>query len=222
MDLSYGYERGDSKGTLSGKTGQLTQITDNLDPNKDRTYEFDAIGRLEKNSVYVNTTEHSYVRYEYPTNGIQSKVFATLIDTNSNGPDASDEVLSETWTDGAGRVRFSRVPHTFSGGSTATWAATVTEYDILGRVSHQSVPVEVDGSWQPAGDDYTRGWLWTFQKYDWMGRVIRKIATDGDPQQSANDSDVFISYEGCGCAGGLVTTIEGEEIKEYDGAIMIW
>ena len=177
---------------------------------------FDSIGRLEKNSVYVDTTEHSYVRYEYPTNGIQSKVYATLIDTNSNGPDAADEVLSESWTDGAGRVRFSRVPHTFSGGSTATWAATVTEYDILGRVSHQSVPVEVDGAWQPAGDDYTRGWLWTFQKYDWMGRVIRKIATDGDPQQSANDSDVFISYEGCGCAGGLVTTVEGELVPRTD------
>ncbi|HMO81220.1 MAG TPA: hypothetical protein PKD24_10555 [Pyrinomonadaceae bacterium] len=27
--------------------------------------------------------------------------------------------------------------------------------------------------------------------------MIHKIATDGDPQQSANDSDVFISYEGC-------------------------
>ncbi|HMO82528.1 MAG TPA: hypothetical protein PKD24_17270, partial [Pyrinomonadaceae bacterium] len=177
---------------------------------------FDSIGRLEKNSVYVSTTEQSYVRYEYPTNGVQSKVYATLIDTNSNGPDAADEVLSESWTDGAGRVRFSRTPHTFSGGSTATWAATVTEYDILGRVSHQSVPVEVDGAWQPAGDDYTRGWLWTFQKYDWMGRVIRKIATDGDPQQSANDSDVFISYEGCGCAGGLVTTIEGELVPRTD------
>ena len=25
---------------------------------------FDSVGRLERNSVYVNTTEHSYVRYE--------------------------------------------------------------------------------------------------------------------------------------------------------------
>jgi YD repeat-containing protein len=56
------------------------------------------------------------------------------------------------------------------------------------------------------------GWLWTHQQYDWMGRVVRRIATDGDPQLSANDSDVFISYEGCGCAGGLVTTVEGERM----------
>ena len=27
------------------------------------------------------------------------------------------------------------------------------------------------------GSDYI--WLWTVQKYDWMGRVVRKINTDG-------------------------------------------
>ena len=170
---------------------------------------FDSVGRLEKNSVFVNTTEQAYTRYEYPSNSVHSKVFSTITDTNSNGPDAADEVLSETWTDGVGRVRFARTPHTFSSGSTVTWAGTITEYDVLGRVARQSVPTEVDGSWDPAGDDYARGYLWTHQRYDWMGRVVRKINTDGDPQQSENDSDIFITYEGCGCAGGLITTIEG-------------
>jgi hypothetical protein len=74
------------------------------------------------------------------------------------------------------------------------------------------VPTEVDSNLDPTGDDATRGGLWTHQRYDWMGRVVRRIATDGDPQLSANDSDVFISYEGCGCAGGLVTTVEGERV----------
>jgi YD repeat-containing protein len=46
MDLSYDYGRGSSNGTLSGKTGQLTSISDNLDHNKDRLYEFDALARL--------------------------------------------------------------------------------------------------------------------------------------------------------------------------------
>ena len=54
--------------------------------------------------------------------------------------------------------------------STVTWAATVTEYDILGRVKRQSVPTEVNSIWEPAGDDQSRGFLWTVQKYDWMGR----------------------------------------------------
>ena len=49
-----------------------------------------------------------------------------------------------------------------------------------------------------------------------MGRVVRTIATDGNPALSENDSDVFISYDGCGCAGGMVTTIESEEITETD------
>ncbi|MBX7055262.1 MAG: hypothetical protein K1X36_09920 [Pyrinomonadaceae bacterium] len=40
--------------------------------------------------------------------------------------------------------------------------------------------VSVSGStWTPSGDDATRGWLWTYQKYDWKGRVVRKINTDG-------------------------------------------
>lgn len=76
------------------------------------------------------------MRYEYPANGVQSKVYTTLVDTNANGPDGADEVLSESWADGAGRTRRSRVPHTFDGGGdTETWAGTITEYDILGRVA---------------------------------------------------------------------------------------
>jgi YD repeat-containing protein len=49
-----------------------------------------------------------------------------------------------------------------------------------------------------------------------MGRVVRKINTDGIDQTTLNDSDVLISYEGCGCAGGLVTTIEGELVPRTD------
>jgi hypothetical protein len=158
------------------------------------------------------------MRYEYPTNGIQSKVFSTVTDTNDNGVgDSSDEVLTESWTDGAGRVRQSRVPHTFNtNGTTATWAATIVEYDILGRVKRQSVPTEVDSSWAAAGDDASRGFLWTYQKFDWKGRVVRRINTDGVDQTTLNDSDVIISYDGCGCAGGQVTTIQGENIVETD------
>src|SRR5690606_35673283 len=148
----------------------------------------------------------------------------TIVDVGNDGVDSGDEVLTESWTDGAGRLRFTRVPHTFSGGgATATWSATRVEYDILGRVKRQSVPTEVDSSWNPTGDDY-RGmdgsdyiWLWTVQKYDWMGRVVRKINTDGvDSGTLENDSDVLISYEGCGCAGGLETTILGELVPRDD------
>lgn len=179
---------------------------------------YDSIGRLERDSVYINTTEHAYTRYSRPNpdNGVEVFTHATLVDTDSDGADVDDEVISLTQYDGAGRVRRSRVPHTFSGGTTSTWAGTVMEYDILGRVKRQSVPTEVDNSWVAAGDDYTRDFLWTYQKYDWMGRVVRKINTDGADSPTLNDSDVLISYAGCGCAGGLETTIEGELVPRTD------
>jgi YD repeat-containing protein len=180
---------------------------------KKTTRLFDTYGRLEKETI-VNSG--AYTRYEYPTNGIQSKVFSTIIDTNNNGADALDEVMSESWSDGAGRVRRSRTEHP---GSSGGWSGSIVEYDILGRAKRQSVPTEVSvpnandpDTWAPAGDDLTRGFLWTYQKYDWNGRVVRKNTTDGTDSPTLNDSDVLISYEGCGCAGGQQTTIEAERV----------
>jgi RHS repeat-associated protein len=46
INLSYNYARNNSVGTLNGKTGHLTKITDNLNTQKNREYEFDAVGRL--------------------------------------------------------------------------------------------------------------------------------------------------------------------------------
>ncbi|MBX3290399.1 MAG: hypothetical protein KF855_13760 [Acidobacteria bacterium] len=171
---------------------------------------FDSIGRLQKNSVYVDTAEQAYTRYEYPTNGVHSKVFSTIIDTNSNGPDANDEVLSESWTDGVGRARMSRIEHP---GSEGGYSGSITEYDILGRAIRASVPTEIDSGWDPDGDDLTRGWLWNEQEYDWMGRPIRTIPSDST---GSDGKDTLISYEGCGCAGGLVTTVQGPLVPRTD------
>ncbi len=44
----------------------------------------------------------------------------------------------------------------------------------------------------------------------------RKINTDGIDQATLNDSDQLITYEGCGCAGGLVTTIQSELVPRDD------
>lgn len=130
--------------------------------------------------------EYAYTRYEYPDNQTHSKVYSTVTDTNGNNiGDASDEILSESYFDGAGRVRQSRNPIKFDASSTPTaWAGTVTEYDILGQVRRQSVPTEIGSDWTPTGDDFVRDWLWTYQKYDWKGRVTRKINTDGADSQS--------------------------------------
>ena len=180
---------------------------------------FDSIGRLDRQSVYVNTTEKAYTRYEYPSNGIQAKTFTTVIDVSgsTSGPDTADEVLSESWTDGAGRVRGSRTEHP---GSTGGWTATQTEYNVLGQVYRTSVPTEVSVSspydpstWTAAGDDSTRGWIWNKAYYDWKGRTIRTVPSDST---GSDGKDTLISYAGCGCAGGMETTIEGPSVPRDD------
>jgi hypothetical protein len=35
-----------------------------------------------------------------------------------------------------------------------------------------------------------------------MGRVTRKINTDGINQTTLNDSDIIITHDSCGCASG--------------------
>ncbi|MEP6847750.1 MAG: hypothetical protein ABI999_02760 [Acidobacteriota bacterium] len=174
----------------------------------------DSIGRPDRNSIYINSTEHSHARYEYPTNGVQSKVYSTLVDTDQRWSGFGRRSAKRK-LDGAGRTLRTRVPHTFSGGSTSTWSGAFTEYDILGRVTRQSVPTDVDSSWGATGDDSTV--LWTYQKYDWKNRIVRKINTDGIDSSTLNDTDILISYDGCGCAGGQATTLEGESVPRTDG-----
>lgn len=164
---------------------------------------FDDYGRIEKESVLIDTAEQSYVRYVYPTNGVQAQSYATVVDANGNGPDSADEVASESLLDGAGRTLAARTEHP---GSTGGWSAVTSSYDVLGRLYSQSVPTEVDPSWAPAGDDATRGWLYSYNFYDWKGRPTRTVPSDSN---GTDGKDTLISYEGCGCAGGQVTTVRG-------------
>jgi YD repeat-containing protein len=190
---------------------------------KETTRFYDTVGRIEKVTL-VNTG--AYTRYEYPTNNIQSKVYSTIVDTGTAGVDSNDEVLSETWTDGAGQVRRSRTEHP---NSTGGWTGVLVEYDILGQIKRSTVPTEISvsnpsnpDSWTPAGDDYrvdvnnNPTFLWKYQKYDWKGRVVRIIDTDGVDSSTLNDSDQLFEYEGCGCAGGQVVTIKGPSVPRDD------
>ena len=174
---------------------------------------FDSVGRLERNSVYVNSTERMYTRYEFPTNGVESQSFTPMIDADGDGDLGEDEVYSESRFDGAGRVLRSRTEHP---GSTGGWSGVLTEYDILGRTYRTAVPTEVSVSgttWTPAGDDSTRGWIWNYAYYDWKGRTVRTVPSDST---GSDGKDTLISYDGCGCAGGQVTTIQGPVTTAID------
>lgn len=175
---------------------------------------YDSIGRLERDSVYVNSTEKFYTRYEFPTNGVQTQSYTTVTDVDGDNNISEDEVYSESWLDGGGRVLRSRTEHP---GSTGGWSAVQTTYDMLGQTASQSVPTEVSVSgstWTPAGDDATRGFIYSYTYYDWKGRTIRTVPTDSN---GSDGKDTLISYEGCGCAGGQVTTIQGPSVAKDVG-----
>lgn len=78
LDLSYEYNRNGSAGSLNGKTGHLTKIINNLDNNKNREYEFDAVGRLTKAKGGVLSSNFSWQQqYSYDRFGNRTNVTAT-------------------------------------------------------------------------------------------------------------------------------------------------
>lgn len=173
-------------------------------PPKISTRTFDGIGRIEKQKIENNG---AYTRYEYQPDNASIKVFTTVTDSNNDGQiNQTDEVTAESFFDGAGRTLKSRSPMTFdASGNTTSWVGQKAEYDILGRIKKQTTPTEINASWNPTGDDLTRGWQWTSKEYDWKGRVTREIGLD--------NVDRVYSYDGCGCAGGEVTTVKGELVN---------
>lgn len=155
-----------------------------------QTVAYDSAARVER----VTTTNNgAYARYVYGPYYVQQ--FSTV---NA----VADEGYSVQTFDGLGRVVGAASNHPNSDGG---YKAQVTQYDLMGLAAARSNPAEIDGSWNPAGED-AAGWLYTRQTYDWKGRPRVTTNTDGT-QASA-------TYEGCGCAGGEVVTLTDEEGRQ--------
>lgn len=81
LDLSYDYLK---PGTTQGRTGQLTKLTDNLNPEKGRTFSYDALGRLkhvgggDPSVAALWTQDYSYDRYGNRTHVTASGNTASL------------------------------------------------------------------------------------------------------------------------------------------------
>ena len=121
------------KGT--GQTGDLVQYLEHR-----MTY--DSAGRIDR---VTNQNNSAYTRYVYlPYGSVQSF-------TLDHSP---TERYNITDFDGAGRVRAKGMNHA---ASTGGYSVQYFKYDVMGRLSQQSNPTEVNSSWVPAGDDSAWG-----------------------------------------------------------------
>jgi len=154
---------------------------------------YDTFGRLDR---ATNQTNNAYVRFVYETNANYVHTYQTVIDLTQANEFHSWQVM-----DGAGRVRVVASDHP---GSVGGYSAVYTIFDNMGRAVQQSNPTEIDGSYFPTGDDPS--WRMTLQAYDWKGRPTQTTNTDGTTK--------VVSYGGCGCAGGEVTTVQDEHGRQ--------
>jgi hypothetical protein len=167
-------------------------------PGPVQTYSYDGAGR-----VYQVTTSATgaYVHYFY------GSYYTYALSSVNN---VADDIYAIQVFDGVGRIMQSA---TNNPGSAGGYKASWTQYDSMGRVMKQSNPTEIDGSWNPYGDD-AAGRVYTQQTYDWKGRPL--VTTNQDGTQK------YASYNGCGCAGGEVTTIVdevGRQQKAYSDVL---
>jgi len=149
-----------------------------------QTFTYDDAPRLEVAAV----DNGARVRYLYGSNNVVSL----------SSVDVVDQAYSNTTIDGLGRFIGVAMNNP---GSVGHYKAQWTAYDLLGRVSRQYNPTEIDGSWNPAGDD-SAGRVYNEQTYDWKGRPLETTKPDGTIS--------YASYDGCGCAGGGFITLTDE------------
>jgi len=151
--------------------------------------QYDVHGRVERVANLVN---NGYKRWVYEPNGAYVHTYETI-----RGTAQADEFHTWRVFDGAGRVRATAADHP---GSEGGYAGQYFIYDKVGQLARRSNPTEMDSAWQQKGDD--AAWVYTLQDYDWQGRPVQTTNPDGTTR--------VLTYGGCGCAGGGLTTVQDE------------
>jgi YD repeat-containing protein len=165
-----------------------------------QTFSYDNLGRLERTTSLVN---NAYTRYQYPANNIRVETFSTLVANKG-------EAYSFTILDGFGRRIANASDHPATTGTSARFDVQRLAYDVMGRVIKTSNLAETSAvgddpaQWQLVEGDAGSNWqsLYTQYIYDWKGRPKITTNTDGTTKS--------VTYEGCGCAGGEVVTLNDE------------
>jgi len=109
-----------------------------------------------------------------------------------------------TYSDGAGRVRAQGGDH--ADGVSGKYQIKKIEYDSVGRAIRSTRQTQIDGTWNPAGDDAATGFLWTNIQYDALDRQSNITYPD--------NNSINFNYNGCGCAGSSTVTVTDERGKK--------
>ncbi len=136
LDLSYDYGRNNSIGNLNGKTGHLSKITNNLDANKNRSYEYDALGRLIKatgGQSNIWQQQYGYDRY-----GNRESVTASGVAAD-NSPIPRDGIAALSYDQNTNRITNAAFQYDVAGNQTRAQAEDGSwlryEYDTANRLS---------------------------------------------------------------------------------------
>lgn len=197
LTLAYPTSLTDADGFVSSTqyhydTGAITLTQD--PKGAQQIYSYDSAGRLMQQTYHdsVNNLNGTNTTYSYPASSNQIQT-STLLDPGLFA-------TSTQFLDGAGRVF--QAMRNFPG-STGGFSTEQSVYDVMGRPAQDSNQTETDANGTPTGDDASTRFLFSIQQYDWAGRPTVSTNPDG--------SGSSVSYLGCGCAGGLVTT-ETDEV----------
>jgi len=229
LDLSYEYNRGNSVGTLSGKTGQLTHITNNLDHNKDRVYEFDALGRLTKGKGGAATgitgpTANWTQAYAYDRYGNKSSVTATGITADGNAVPLDglaslgyDAATNRITPNGSSGWQYDNAGNLIRGqNQSGVWQRF--EYDAAGRlvkIKDDAAPSNVIETYTYGADrnrlinEYSGGRTY----YAWGGSSVLQEYTEATASTTPVYSKSY-TYAGSRLLS-TATNISGTEVFEF-------
>jgi RHS repeat-associated protein len=134
LNLSYDYRK-NLDGTNNSKTGELRKITNNLNSNKNREYEYDQLGRLSKAKGGNNLWQQEYI---YDRFG--NRLYAFQSGTAANGspmPSDGHSGLSYEWQ--TNRINTAGFQYDAAGNQTRAYAPDGSqwlryEYDAAGRL----------------------------------------------------------------------------------------
>ena len=229
MDLSYEYNRGASNGNLSGKTGQLTHIVNNLDRSKDRVFEFDTLGRLRTakgggatgvQGVTANWTQN----YQYDRFGNRQTVTPAGVTANSQAV-PSDGLQNLSYDQSSNRITTAGYTYDLAGnlvrGQDSSGNFQRYEYDAAGRLA----VVKDDNGTPLLSNYYTsgRGRIASINNtstditiYAWGGAaVIAEYATSTTNNQATSQWKKSYIYAGSRLLSTITNNGSGGETLEF-------